>query len=215
MDLKVNLARENEIIDGRKLANYIVIEVIEYICKITNEDLQKQDITLLIQNETADVKKMIIDIAKNVKRIQIVSPKINQFNNLENELEDKYGVACLITNNKRKSLLRSRIIVNIDYSEDMINQFVINKNAIIMDINNNLNIYAKSFSGIHIYNYNIRSNIANNSFDVKKIIQARLEGKTYEQIRDFLHNNEVRIINLVGKNGIINTNEFKNLVKKA
>lgn len=134
-----------ELINGKKLSNYIVPEIIEHICKMLNETAETQDITILVQNKTSNTEKIIIDIAKIVKRVQIVTPQIDKFKKIENELEFKYGLSCQITNNKRKSLLKSKIIVNIDYLEEELNQFVINKYAIVIDIKNNTSIHAKSF----------------------------------------------------------------------
>jgi hypothetical protein len=207
--LKDDIIKSNfKVIDGKRLSNYITLEIIEYICKMIDKKIENQDITILIQNDTVDIRKMIVEIAKQVKRIQIVTTQINKFKTIENELEFKYGLSCQITNNKRKSLLKSKIIVNIDYSENELNQFIINKQAIIIDINNKNEIYAKSFIGIHIYEYNITSNIKNNTFDVKNIIEAISLNKTYEQTRNLLKKENVKVVNLVGKNGLINNKEY-------
>jgi hypothetical protein len=214
-DFKNNIKNEKiDLIEGKRLSNYIIPEILEYICKMINEEIEKQDITILVQEKNADIEKAITYIAKKVKRIQIVTPQIHKFKTLENDLEFKYGLACQITNNKRKSLLKSKIIVNLDYLESTLNQFTINQQAILIDINNNTTIHSKLFMGIHIYNYNITANIKNDIFDVKNIMEAMALDKTYEQIRTFVQNEKVQVTGVIGKNGVINKMEFNRIKKE-
>lgn len=214
-----NILKDSNIklIEGTNLANYIMPEIIEYICKMTEQEKEKQEITLLIENKNIDIEKIIIELAKEVKAIQIVTNKMGQLKKLENGLESKYGLACQITNNKRKSLLKSKIIINFDYSEGKLNQFTINPNAIIIDMNNKTNIISKAFSGIHIYDYYINSDdkeLPSNIFETKKIYEAIITGKNYEQIRKIIKEENVRVTNLIGKKGVIDRREYARTSKK-
>lgn len=199
------------LLEGGELSNYLIPEMIDYICKMTKEEKEKQEITLLIRNQTSDITKLVIDLAKGVKRIQIVTTKIGQFKKLENDLEDMFGVYCQITNNKPKSLSKSRIIINLDYSEEELNEFTINPNAIVIDINKKTQIHAKAFCGIHIHNYEIKQESIgeiSKVFEAKKVYEGRTIGKTYEQIRKIIEEENVRIVNLIGKKGIIHRQEY-------
>lgn len=200
-----------KILDGRKLASCLTLEIIEYICKMNKEELKKQEITILVQNNTSNTSKLIFELANAVKRLQIVTPRLQQFQRLENELENKFGIACQITNNKRKSLLKSKIIVNLDYLEEQLNQFSINPKAIVIDINKNAPITSKAFCGIYIQDYQIRYNklnIDDNIFDKKLLYEAKIIGKTYEQTYENICKDNVKVINLIGKNGIIHQSEY-------
>lgn len=206
-----------EQIDGRSLSNYLILEMIEYICKMMQEEIQRQEITLLVQTLTQAKKQVIVDLAKKVKRIQIVTDKIGQFKKLENELEESLGLACQITNNKRKSLLKSKIIINFDYLEEKLNQFTINPNAIVIDINMQTQIYSKVFCGIHVYDYQINTDnleMINNTFEMKKVYGAKIIEKKYRQIREILKEDNIRVINLIGKKGIICREEYTRLLRK-
>jgi hypothetical protein len=70
------------------------------------------------------------------------------------------------------------------------------------------------FAGIHVYNYNISSNIENNIFDSKNMVEVMLFGKTYEQIRELILRENVKVISLIGKNSIINMAEYKRIYAK-
>lgn len=210
--LKQELKLSNiKLVEETKLANYLIPEIIEYICKMTKEEKARLEISLLIENKSAELEKVIIELAKEVKRIQIVTNKIKQFQMLENELEKEYGLACQITNNKRKSLLKSKIIINFDYSEQRLNEFFINSDAIVIDINKKTKINTKLFCGIHIYDYKINSDnteLLTDFFDIKKIYEIEIEDKNYMQIRKRIIADNIRIDNLIGKNGIIDKREY-------
>lgn len=201
-----------KVLDGKKLSNYLIPEIIEYICKMSKKEVNMQEITLLVENLTIDLYKLILELANCVKRIQIVSDKMKQFTKLENELETKFGIACQISNNKRKSLLKSKIIINLDYFEEQFNQFAINPKAIVIDINKETKIHSKAFSGIHIQNYQI--NYDNEEFDDKVfenklVYESKILNKSYEQIRKNIQNENVRVTNLLGINGVIHESEYE------
>lgn len=86
-------------------------KVIEYICKVKKGEIMKQEITILIENQTDDVMRKITDLARIVKRIQIVTSKIENFRKFENELEENLGIACQISNNKKKAFQRLKLLL--------------------------------------------------------------------------------------------------------
>ena len=78
---------------------------------------------------------LIVLIARKVKRLTIVSNNINKFRYLEEKLYNEYGIAIELSNNRRKSLLNSNIIINVDFEEEMVNKYNINSKAIIINLN--------------------------------------------------------------------------------
>lgn len=204
------------LITGEGIANYLLPEVLQYIAKMLGEEIQKQEVTVLVEKKTIEIEKMILELATKVKRIQIVTPNLSQFNRLENELETKFGIACTISNNKRKSLAKSKIIININASETYVNQFNLNPYAIVIDMNQKIKIYTKTFCGIHIYDYQMKVdnvNLAENLFETKKQYEAKLLGNSYEIIRNQVEKENVRITNLVGQKGLICREEFKRVLQ--
>ncbi len=205
-------------IKGEKIANYLLLEVLEYIAKMIGGEVQKQEITILVEKKTIEIEKVILELATKVKRIQIVTPNLNQFDRLENELETKFGIACTINNNKRKSLAKSKIIINLNASESYINQFNLNPYAIIIDMKQKIKIYTKTFCGIHIYDYQMKVdtiNLEENVFEVKKQYEAKLVGNSYETIRKHIEKENARIINLIGQKGIICREEYRRISQKT
>lgn len=212
--LENSLNRANiKTIKGNKLINYLYVPIIKYICKIKNEEIYKQEITILAKKYSVLLEEQIVEIAKEVKRIQIVTTNIKQFENLEYKLNDIVGIPCQVTNNKRKSLLNSKNIINIDFDEETLNKYNINRNAIVINIANNIKINSKLFNGINVYDYQIKyDNVFDDSkyslFDKKALYESTLNNKNYTQSIEKLKKDNVRIVNLVGKNGVINIREF-------
>ena len=98
-------------------------------------------------------------LAKKYKSINIVTNHVEKFKKLEKSLEEDEGIIISITNNKKRSLMKSGIIINIDFPNELINKYefksnwdryfepVVNKE----DLENNLN---------ELYNY--RNLVAHN-----------------------------------------------------
>lgn len=104
-----------------------------------------------------------------------------------------------------------------DFNEDMLNSFNINNDAIIVEVNNKASVKSKLFSGINILDYQIiydcKDNMINNQeyrrFNKKALYEAKINGKTYDEVMKCIEEDNVRIVNLIGKNGIINCKELQ------
>lgn len=94
-----------------------------------------------------------------------ISNNINYFRILKDKLWEDNGIIITLTNNKKKALSKSDIILNVDFSEELINKYVINDNSILVNLEENVRIKKKRFNGKIINDYNIKlknsSNIAN------------------------------------------------------
>lgn len=205
------------VIEGMLLSTYLLPEIIGYICNKIKIEEQKQEITILTKNKSKGFSELAIELAKDVKRIHIVTNRVTQFADIERDLEGILGVGCQITNNKRKSLLKSKIIINLDYLEDELNEFAINPNAIIIDVIQKVNINTKSFCGIHIYDYEIGtdSKFEHEEFQKKKVLEAKIFGKNYSGVREVIKEENIKIKKLIGKNGEINVLEYENIAKNT
>lgn len=203
---------------GNMLPYYLIYNFIDYISKVRNEETISQEIFILVNNLNDIRKDTIIYISQRFKRINIVTPKIKNLARISNYLES-LGIAITVTNNKRKSLSKAKFIINFDFNEDMLNMFNINQNSIIIEMSKQINIKSKLFSGINILDFQmIYDNITNNfnsidykAFDKKVLYEQSLEGKKYEDIIKDIQENNIKIVNFIGKNGIIDIQEYKRI----
>lgn len=200
------------------LNKYLIQEVIEFVCNSKEEKIQYQEISFLINKNNIITNLIINNIAKIVKNVNVITINQNQFRTLENRLYNNDGIVLNLTNNYKKSLMNSNVIINFDFSQEQINRYDIPKYACIIDFSkNNININKKSFEGLNIGNfkYSVNKNIDNNkfkSFDKEDFYSSLLvKNSNQENILNRVKKDNVRIIELYGKNGVIRKKEFDKL----
>ena len=192
VNIKINVVQQY------KLTNYLYYNIIEYICKIKKEDMVKQEVTVLVKRCTSLIQEQIIDLLNSTKRVKIVTPNIKEFEKLEIKAEQITGMPCQITNNKKKSLSKANIIINIDFDEKMINTYNINQNAIIINVNTKSKInYENHFKDIEY-----------KKFDLKSLYASTIFNKNFGQIKEQVNKDKLKVVNLIGTKGIINIKEF-------
>ncbi len=126
--LKKRLSVYNElkglnILNGRWLFNYLIYDVINYILDKKRAKITESEISILV-NQTTDTNiQNILKIAQNVKILNIVTDNIAIFKQIEEKLYNDMGIMVRVTNNKRKSLLKSDIIINLDFDEENFNKY--------------------------------------------------------------------------------------------
>lgn len=200
-----------KIFDGRWLEKYLSFEILDYV--IRQMELKKEEIDIAITtNEITDISIEIIkELAKQYKRITVVTNHIEKLKKIEKEIYEKSGILIVVSNNQRKSLLRPKIILNIDFNKEVLNKYKINENVVIINLEGNMRIYSKRFNGVNINDYEIevgreetiwRENIQN--FNTKDLLEANLYVKdTFKHIRSKIEKNKVSIKEIFGINGKI------------
>ena len=144
-----------DIVDGKWLFQILSNMSLEYICKKNNLLKSEISISILANQVTENVIYFLKKIVKEYKRINIVTNNINLFKNLETQIMEQYGVMIVVTNNKRKSLSKSQLIVNIDFPTELINKYNVYEDSIILNLQDDVKIKSKRFNGICINDYEI------------------------------------------------------------
>lgn len=196
-----------EIQDGRWLFEILLPDVVEYI--IYKKKIEKTSISILI-NDLTDIELENIKIlSRRYKNINIVTNHVEKFKKLENQLEEKEGIILTITNNKKKSLLKSKIVLNIDFPNELINKYNISDDAIIVNIKGNIRINKKRFNGLNINDYDIdfrldkqNDKTLSTKYYLKDLYQCELYKKqSISEIKKRIKNDRVVIKNLILNNG--------------
>ena len=209
--IKNNLySQDINILDGRYLFKTLSIRVIEYILKLKNNKIENSEIFVLINNYNNINERLIIELARRIKTLNIITDKIDNFKRIEKYLYREFGIILNISNNKKASLLKANIILNLDFTNEIINEYKIYNNAIIINILGNVIIKSKKFSGINInyFNINIPDKYRINGFKNEEIYESIIYNLSYEKALEKLKQDNVKIKNLVGNRGIINKQEF-------
>ena len=141
-----------EIADGKWLSEILLTDIIESIVKQNN--IEKANISILINDITEIEYQNIKILAEKYLNINIVTNHIEKFKKLEEQLLEE-GITVIVTNNKRKSLIKSEIIINIDFPNEIFNKYRLNEYAIVVSFKMPLKINQKRFNGKLIKDYEI------------------------------------------------------------
>lgn len=194
-----------EISDGKWLWEILSCECIEYI--VQKKELVKQNIIIsVLVNEITEVTlENIKKLAKEYKRVNVVTNHIAKLKKVEEDILEQEGIMIVVTNNKKKSLLKSNIILNIDFPTELLYEYQIKEDAILMNIQGNVVVKKKRFNGVCINNYEIKkvNNLEyediENKFFQKDIYEAHLYKKQpLIEIRKKIYKDRVKIEYLQG-----------------
>lgn len=214
-----NVLNDKEIkyLKMEKIKKLLSIKILEYILSIQKREIQNTEVNILVR-ESSNINSYIIEeIAKNALNVKIISNNIYKFKKIEEKLYDEYGIAIQFSNSYKKSLSKSNIIINLDFDEIDLNEYLIYDRAIIINcINQKIKIKSKLFNGVVInsvnisFNQELKDKFKNlglyNDFSCLVLLASVLEQENYKtDINNYL----VKIKNLYGNNGQISKNELK------
>ena len=134
------------IIDGRNLFKRLAIDTVQCIVKQKKFDINDSRIAILTNEYDGIIENIIKSLSMQCKNLQIITNHIKKFERIESELYED-GIIINVMNNKRKSLLKTNIILNIDFPNETINKFNIYENATIVNFEEKTKINKKRFSG--------------------------------------------------------------------
>lgn len=175
-------SNNTNLIQGKTLFKIMIEDLIDNICKKYNINSKDCKIAFSLNYAENNILKAIENLSKQFKTISIVTNNIMQFEQFKEKLYNEYGIILTLSNNKKKALLKSDIIVNVDFPEEILNKYQICDNAIIINLEEPVNIHKKRFLGKIINDYEIslkqNTNIAielekdiYNKFDLKDLAE--------------------------------------------
>ena len=195
--------------------------MIEYINELQKKQITQREITFLVEENNELNNYIISKIAMQSKITKIVSKKIYKFKALEENLYNEYGIPIQFSNSYQKSLSKADIIINLDFDNMEINEYNINNHAIIINTKGVVKIKTKSFNGIVVNSVNIKfserlkelfdKNFLLGKYDNIILYESTINcrNRDYSKIEEKKENDKVKILNLIGNNGIISRREIK------
>lgn len=199
-----------DIVDGKWLFKILMYDVLEYIIMKKNLDKEETQVSIMVNDITEKDLYNIKKIITNFKKVNIITNHLEKFKNLEEKYKD-IGIVINVGNNKRKGILKSKIILNLDFPSELVNKYNIYDEAIIVNFQNNVKIKKKRYNGICINDYEIDVKNCNdfNFLDFENYYKKELyEGISYknqpiEEVLKKLKIDGVVIEKLVGVNNSI------------
>lgn len=183
-----------KIIDGRTLFKMYILDIVDLLVKQLNKDKRECKIAILSNDYNQFTERVIKELALQCKFINVITYNIQKFETLEEKLKEE-GVIISISNNKRRSLLKSEIILNLDFPNDVLNKYSIFDKALIVNFEDKIKINKKRFSG-RIFN----------GYELKFIVGATLKEKIKKEDIEKFYLNE--LIEYYYYLGYLNLNEI-------
>ena len=196
------------IVKAEQLTEILLLDILNYIKNKKALKPEELSLTIFVNDISMNMLENLKIIVKEYKRINIITNHIQKFKKIEEDFFEEQGIIITVGNNKRKSALKSNVIINVDFPNELINQYNINDEAIIINLRENIKINKKRFTGININDYEI--DFANFEefdyekemlFDKKDIYETEfIKNQPFKYSRNDLNKYKVRIIKLFGTN---------------
>lgn len=218
-----NFANDNslKIMDGKWLFKNIVDQVVQYIVDIKNESLANYEIAFLCNKLDETILEKIRELCLKAKVCNILTNNIRQYQKFEEEIYQTSGIILNISNNYKRAMTKSNIIINFDFSVKDLEKCIFPKNGYIINIDRNIKIEKKEFSGRNIVFYEIdmprkymEYQEILNGFNSSILYESFIYKHTnYKNIKKELLEDDARILYLEDFNKKIIKNENLNLPK--
>lgn len=209
-----------EIVQERWLFEVLSCKILDCIIEKRKMKKEETQISILVNDLSENMLANLRKIAKEYKRLNIITNHIEKFRRLENQILEKDGIMITVGNNKKMGLSKSKIILNVDFPQELIDQYNIYENAIIINIRGNIKISTKRFNGICINNYDIT--FENEEFDYDKetkyktaqIYEAQINKRQpFKETIKQIEKDKVKITKLMGINVTIHrSNNINNKI---
>lgn len=209
-----------EILKGKTLMKELSVDILENIFKQNNQIMSLENIYIFVNEYSKNNVYLINKMVHYFKTVNIITENLKYYRRLENNLYNQ-GILITVSNNKRKSVVNAKYIINIDFEKEKIINYKINNYAVILNCTKEKNTFEKSFRGIVINNVNLNieedskeyirefyGSIDNNIFIESVLVSDKQQnGKI-----DYLKNEyNIKIYELFGIRGKISTQEIKEL----
>lgn len=200
------------IIEGKWLFLVMSEKVLDYVVRKKELKKEETNVSILVNNNFNDyILENIKEIIRKYKTVNIVTKQIEKFKKIEKQIMDEEGINITITNNKKKSLVRSNIILNVDFDTELINKYNIPEEGIIVNLQENVKITKKRFNGISINDYEIKYQNYDEYdyekekyYDKKDIYEAMIyKNQPYEYIKRKIDRDKVEIVKLIGNRTVL------------
>lgn len=220
---------------GKRIMKYMDLEILNYIFEKQNIEKKNEEIYILIQqnkNYNINYKSFLNELKEYIKKyiykfkiVNLISNDIRELKNIQDEIMEKENILISVSNNKRKALKRAKYILNINLNECELQKYTINRNAIIINLEQYIIFNKTSFNGININNIELdipdeyieQFEEIGENFNYTVLYESiilNLNGeKLKNKVKERIKEDNIKIKYLIGNNGKISDVELKQMVK--
>lgn len=214
------------IINGRKLMEYMEYNIFEYILEKQNNKIKEEDIYIVFKKDkNLDLNFLKIFI-ENFRMTNVVTNDVERLKNVQDNLIENDNILISVSNNKKKALKRAKYILNVNLTKEELQKYKINRNAIIVNIKEEVKYNDLSFEGVNVNNIELnlpdeyieRYEELGEKFDKTEFYESILLndglGKaSIEEIENRINKDNVQIVGILGNNGEISDKELQKIHK--
>ena len=214
------------ILNGKKLMEYMEFEILKYITNKQNTSMNKEDIYIVFKKEINLDLNFLKQFIQNFKTVNVVTNDIERLKNVQDNLLENDGILISISNNKRKALKRAKYIINLNLNKEELEKYKINRDAIIINIKEDVKYNVSSFDGVNINYFGIdcpdeyieKFEQIGENFDIVKLYESILiyynaYNMKIESVYERISKDNIKITELIGNNGKISDEELQKIHK--
>ena len=210
-------------INTKQIQKYLLEETIQYILEILEEKtltLEMIDLYFLVNQYEKENVEILTYFLEKVKTMNIITKDVQNYIRLEEKWETEKGIFITVSNNKRKSLKKARWVINLDFEMNELKNYVLYRNAFILNMTEEKQMKIPAFEGIIIQKIELTvkeklqqewkaMGLDSQVFDIIDLYETCVQKQSdyFQNVRK-LEENGVKIINLIGNNGRIGQKEI-------
>ena len=205
------LSQDVNVLNGKQLMDFMKFQIVKYVLNKQNKDTKEENIYIILKKDSKINLNFLQEFIENFKMTNVVTNDIERLKNIQENLLENHGVLISISNNKRKALKRAKYVLNINLNKDELSKYNINRDAIIINVQEFVKYDNPNFDGININYFEIKcpddlqekfEQIGEN-FDLVKLYESMLLLENNQKISEKIKKDEVCVSGIIGNNGKI------------
>lgn len=213
-----------KVVNGKKLMEFMEYDIVKYVLDKQNADTKKEDIYIVFKRDSNLNLDFLKRFLENFRLVNIVTNDVDKLKNIQDNLLDNEGILISVSNNKRKALKRAKYILNINLTKEELEKYRINREAIIVNIGENVKYDEPCFDGVNINYFKIscpdeyleRFEQVGSQFNLAQmyesiLLQDRVDKTKLEAVYKRIKEDNIKIVELIGNNGPISDQELQKI----
>lgn len=211
-----------KMINGKKLMEYMEFDIMKYILEKQKHSMRQEDIYIIFKRDNSLNLNFLVRFIENFRMTNIVTNDIARLKNVQDNLLDNENILISVSNNKKKALRRAKYVLNVNLTTEELAKYNINRNAVIINIRENVKYSNPGFEGINVnyFDINVPDELdekfeqMGNNFDLVKLYESLLLAESFgetftEKAYEKIARDEIQVKNVIGINGRISDEELE------
>ena len=213
-----------KMINGKKLMEYMEFDIMKYILEKQKHNMKQEDIYIIFKRDNSLNLNFLARFIENFRMTNVVTNDIARLKNVQDNLLDNENILISVSNNKKKALRRAKYVLNVNLTTEELAKYNINRNAVIINIRENVKYSNPGFEGINVnyFDINVPDELdekfeqMGNNFDLVKLYESLLLAESFgetftEKAYEKIARDEIQVKNVIGINGRISDEELESV----